>query len=183
FKLYAQALNQESQAQDILDEWQQRLDTFKAQLPQPAPTVSLVRFMPGITRLYYQNSFPGQIIQKAGLNRPKNQQKKGFADVISLENINIIDADIIFYFTYNETEKKGDETRNKWLSHPLWEQLEAVQNENTYAVSDSYWTTSSGVLAANKVLDDLSQYVLTQTAKRPKPAEVDFKKVTLIHSD
>jgi iron complex transport system substrate-binding protein len=159
-QLYAKAFNQEAEAEALLTDWDQRVENLKAQLGENSPTVSLVRFLPGTAKIYYEQSFPGQIVAEVGLPRPPVQQKDKFAEEIGLESIENIEADHLFYFTYNEGDNKGEEVKNQWFSHPLWQNLEVVQNQRVYEVSDAEWTSSSGILAANQVLDDLEQYLL-----------------------
>ncbi len=160
FKLYAKALDREAEAQTLLEQWDQRVASLKAQLGDQPPTVSLVRFMPGIARIYYEQSFPGQIVAEVGLSRPEVQQKNDFAAEIGLESIQDLEADHLFYFTFNETENRGEDTQNQWQNHPLWQNLAVVQNGNVYQVNDGEWTSSSGILAANQVLNDLAEHIL-----------------------
>ncbi|MBV5261432.1 iron-siderophore ABC transporter substrate-binding protein [Synechococcus moorigangaii CMS01] len=159
-KLYAKALNREADAQALLAQWDQRVASLKEQLGDQPPTVSLVRFMPGTARIYYEQSFPGQIVAEVGLRRPEVQQKNDFAAEIGLENIQDLEADHLFYFTFNEAENRGEDTQNQWQDHPLWQNLAVVQNGNVYQVNDGEWTSSSGILAANQVLDDLAEHIL-----------------------
>ncbi|NUN67237.1 iron-siderophore ABC transporter substrate-binding protein (plasmid) [Pseudanabaena biceps] len=159
-QLYAQALNQEEKATALLAAWDQKVATLKEKLGANPPTVSLLRFLPGTAKIYYQKSFPGQIVAEVGLLRPEIQRKDSFADGVGLESIQNIEADYLFYFTHNEKDNKGTETQIQWFRHPLWTKLKVVQNQNVYEVSDAEWTSSSGILAANQVLDDLSKHLL-----------------------
>jgi iron complex transport system substrate-binding protein len=163
-QLYAKALNKEAKAKALLTEWDDRVASFKAQLGDRSPTVSLVRFMPGTVKIYYQQSFPGQIVAEVGLLRPSSQQKDGFAEEISLESIAKIEADYLFYFTYNQGDQnnQGEDFKNQWFDNPLWQKLAVVQNHKIYEVSDAEWTSSSGILAAHQVLNDLSMYILKE---------------------
>lgn len=158
-KLYAQAVNKEAEAEKLLQEWEQKVATFKEKLGDNPPTVSLVRFIAGNTRLYYEQSFPGQIVAELGLKRPPAQQKNDFADEIAIENIPLLDADYLFYFTDSSQGEKGKASEEKWLNHPLWQNLEVVKNGQIYQVSDAHWTSSSGILAAHKILDDLDNFI------------------------
>ncbi|AMA10799.1 ABC transporter substrate-binding protein [Picosynechococcus sp. PCC 73109] len=163
FKLYAKALNREAEAQTLLEQWDQRVANLKEQLGDQPPTVSLVRFMPGTARIYYEQSFPGQIVAEVGLRRPEVQQKNDFAAEIGLESIQDLEADHLFYFTFNETENRGEDTQNQWQDHPLWQNLAVVENGNVYQVNDGEWTSSSGILAAHQVLNDLAKHILDET--------------------
>lgn len=159
-KLYAEALNKSEKATALLTEWDQRVTKLKEKLGENPPTVSLVRFLPGTAKIYYQESFPGKIVAEVGLPRPTVQQKESFAEEIGLESIQNVEADHLFYFTHNEGNNKGTEIQSQWFSHPLWAKLNVVQNKNVYEVSDAEWTSSGGIIAANQVLDDISEHLL-----------------------
>lgn len=158
-QLYGKALNREAEATKLLTDWDQRVATLKDKLGDNPPTVSLVRFLPGTAKIYYEQSFPGQIVAEVGLPRPPVQQKDEFAEEIGLESVANLEADHLFYFIHNEGDNKGEEVKSQWFSHPLWQKLEVVQNQQVHEVSDAEWTSSSGILAANQVLDDLEKYL------------------------
>lgn len=53
----------------------------------------------------------------------------------------------------------------RWTSHPLWQQLDAVTNERVFEVDAVNWIMGGGILAANAMLDDLyAHYGLTPSA-------------------
>lgn len=161
-ELYAKAVNREAEAQLLITEWDKRIAEFKEKVASNPSTISLVRFLPGATRIYLSESFPGQLVEEAGLVRPETQQKEDFAQEIGIESIDDLNADYLFYFTFDNEEQSGSETESEWLKHPLWQNLEVVKEGRAYAVSDAEWTSSSGIISANLVLDDLSEYVLSQ---------------------
>ena len=43
---------------------------------------------------------------------------------------------------------------------PLWKNLDAVKKGNAYEVNDAFWNTAGGVIAANKMLDDIEKIML-----------------------
>lgn len=64
---------------------------------------------------------------------------------------------MIFYYTY-APEEDGDESQKaqeEWTSSQLWQNLDAVQAGNAHQVSDAIWNTAGGVIAANRMLDDI----------------------------
>jgi iron complex transport system substrate-binding protein len=163
FRLYAEALNREAEAEAVLEKWEQRVADFRAKMgDRLTQEVSLVRFLPDAVRVYYKDSFPGQVLADVGLSRPTSQDKNGFADEISIEQIASVEGDILFYFTFANGDRseidKATAVEQQWLNHPLWQNLEVVQSDNAYAVSDVIWTTAGGVQAANLLLDDLYTY-------------------------
>lgn len=160
-RLYGQALDREAEAEQLLNDWDTRVAQMRQKLSAKDLTISLVRFMPRGARIYLQNSFPGQILQAVGLERPASQANHGFAEHVSFEQIPQMEADALFYFIY--TGDSGDQTpgsiTNPWLNHPLWQQLEVVQSGKAYAVSDVVWTTAGGIQAAHLLLDDLERHL------------------------
>lgn len=160
-RLYGQALNRDAEAKTLLAEWDARVAQLRQQFIERDIQVSLVRFLPGAARVYLNDSFPGQIVQEVGLQRPASQIEAGFAQKVSFEQIPQMEADALFYFTYTgENDGQAPSTvTNPWLSHPLWQQLEVVQAGNAYAVSDAVWTTAGGIQAAHLLLDDLEQHL------------------------
>ncbi len=160
-RLYAQALNKEARGEQVLANWHQRLADFQSKMGDRLNTkVSLVRFMPGKARIYYHDSFPGQILVEAGLQRPDTQDKAGNHSEVSLEQIGQLDGDIILYFTAEKSDGDATELEKVWLNHPLWQTLKAVQKNQVYQVSDVHWNAAQGVQAANLALDDLYKHLL-----------------------
>ncbi|WP_430687840.1 ABC transporter substrate-binding protein [Leptolyngbya sp. AN02str] len=158
-RLYGKALNREVEAEKLLTDWDRRVANLQQQLANRNLQVSLVRFLPGAARVYLKDSFPGQILQEVGLQRPPLQSGDGFAQEVSFEQIPAMEADALFYFTYTGDGNNQDLTNvaEPWLNHPLWKQLSVVQLGNAHAVSDVVWTTAGGVQAANLLLDDLEK--------------------------
>ncbi|MGB3309053.1 MAG: iron-siderophore ABC transporter substrate-binding protein [Nodosilinea sp.] len=160
-RLYGQALNRDAEAEKLLADWDTRVAQLRQRFTGRDIQVSLVRFLPGAARVYLNDSFPGQIVQEVGLQRPPSQAEAGFAQEVSFEQIPQMEADALFYFTYTgENDGQAPSTvTNPWLSHPLWQQLAVVQAGNAHAVSDAVWTTAGGIQAAHLLLDDLEQYL------------------------
>ena len=163
FALYSQALNREEEAQEIMDNWEQRVAEFKEKMgDKPNQKVSLVRFLPGKVRIYYEDNFAGRILEEVGLQRPEFQQKDKFADEVTFESIPEMDGDVIFYMAFNPEDGESKEIAKQWTNHPLWNSLDAVKNNRVYQVNDVYWNTGAGVQAANRMLDDLYKYLLNE---------------------
>lgn len=163
FILYAKALNQEAKAQQMIDRWNQRVIDFQAKIGDKlSEEISVVRFLPGQARIYHQDNFAGRILQEIGFKRPASQQQDKFADEVSLENISQIDGDIIFYMTFDPQNDESNKQVEKWTQNPLWQSLTASKNNQVYQVNDVYWNTGAGIQAANKMLDDLYEYLLAK---------------------
>ena len=160
FNLYAKAADKEEKAQQLIAQWDRRVKDFQTKIGDKLnKEVSIVRFLPGQARIYHRDNFAGKILTEIGFKRPPSQQQNKFADEITLENISQMDGDIIFYMTFDPQSDRALQQTQKWLKHPLWKSLQATRNKQVYQVNDVYWNTGGGIQAANKMLDDLYQYL------------------------
>lgn len=166
FKLYAKALNREEEGQKVIDDFESRITTLKKSLGDKLnQEVSVVRFMAGMTRVYYTDTFSGVIFDKLGLKHSSSVQELFkdnpddlFVREVGKEIIPQLDADILFYFTYAPPgETEAPKTEEEWTNDSLWKNLEVVKAGKAYKVDDAIWNTAGGVIAANLLLDDLEK--------------------------
>ena len=158
FLLDANALNKSAEAETILREYDERAANLGKQLSTPPSEieVSMVRFIPDQIRLYQQGSFIGTVLRDVGFARPASQQltDKTFVEG-NKEQIADMDGDVLFLASYGAAEKTG---LAAFKDDPLFKQLSAVQQGKAFEVSDDHWMLGIGVVAANRVLDDLEGY-------------------------
>lgn len=167
FSLYAKAINREEKGKEVLGQYNEKVANLKEKLGDKAnQEVSVVRFMAGITRIYYTDSFSGVIFDELGFKRAKQQEKLFTAEnklgnlavEVGKEAIPEMDADALFYFTYAPAgDNKAIATEKEWVNDPLWKNLNAVKNGKAYQVDDAIWNTAGGVKAANLMLDDIEK--------------------------
>lgn len=155
FMLAADALNKTAEGEKLMQDYQGRIAELQAKLGDRTSqtTVSVVRFLPDQLRLYQKGSFIGTVLDDVGFARPPSQSKTDETWLEgNKERITDLDGDVMFVTTYGPADKTPlDSFRND----PLWSQLEVVQQGNVHDVSDDHWMLGIGVLAANRVLDDL----------------------------
>jgi len=161
FQETATALGKTDRAEVLMNQYFQRIEEFKQKMGDRLQNiqVSLVLFRSDHAQLYLKDVFPGQILQDAGLSRPPSQDKTGSGARISLETIPQMDGDVIFLMAGAEAGSVSLIEQMK--RHPLWSQLQAVQQNRVYQVSDEYWI-GGNILAANRILDDLFQYLVEE---------------------
>ncbi|MGD6804667.1 ABC transporter substrate-binding protein [Rossellomorea aquimaris] len=164
FELYSKALNKEEKGQEVIAEYDQRIEDLKAELGDKLEMeVSMVRFMPTDVRIYHKDSFSGVILDQLGLARPEGQDVEDFAETgVTKERIPAMDGDILFYFAYETGDGEGNKVAEEWINDPLFQKLEVAQEGNVHEVSDPIWNTAGGVMAANLMLDDIEKYFLEQ---------------------
>ncbi|WP_224723820.1 ABC transporter substrate-binding protein [Paenibacillus vietnamensis] len=158
FKLYAEALGKSEEGDKVIANYDSRTADFKAKAGDKLnQKVSVVRFMAGKTRIYLEDTFTGLAFSKLGITRPDSQQnyKDTFVEEITKERLPEVDADLLFYFTYETGDGKGTEMEQEMLKDPLWQSLSAVKNGKAIKVDDAIWNTAGGVIAANLMLDEL----------------------------
>nr|WP_128894376.1 iron-siderophore ABC transporter substrate-binding protein [Longirhabdus pacifica] len=154
--LYAEAVGQKEMGEEVIAAYFERIEDFKSKAgDQLDKEVSIVRFLPGTARMYQKQSFSGVILEQIGFARPASQDVDDFMVEVSKESIPNMDAEMLFYFTYDAGDGTGNQTEAEWLADPLWNNLEVVKAGNAYKVSDAIWNTAGGVLAANEMLDEL----------------------------
>ncbi|AFZ30821.1 periplasmic binding protein [Gloeocapsa sp. PCC 7428] len=165
-KKYAEALGKTAEAEKILVDYNARLAEFKAKMGDRLnqTEVSFIRvYSDGVPSFYLKSSFGGSILEDAGLKRPPAQDiepKGANQQRIDKEVISILDADIMFVWTYGYTSAIAQEAQTalkRLKTDPFWLSLNVVRQNRVYEVPSSYWA-GFGPLAANLVIDDLFKY-------------------------
>ncbi|MGN7456607.1 ABC transporter substrate-binding protein [Paenibacillus pasadenensis] len=158
FALYAEALNKKDEGDKLIADFDARIEDFKGKAGDKLnETVSMVRFMAGKTRVYHTDTFSGIIFDQIGIarNEMTKTSKETFVDEITKERLPEVEADRLFYFTYDTGDGKGSATEQEWTSDPLWKSLKVVSEGQAKRVDDAVWNTAGGILAANLMLDEL----------------------------
>ncbi|MDI5936611.1 ABC transporter substrate-binding protein [Halomonas kalidii] len=157
-ELIGEATGRQTRARALLDAWQSRVVDFRCRAaaalgdawPQSA---SVVSFRGDHARLYY-DGFARRILDQLGLRRPAGQDGPGWGiKLVSRESLPAMDADTIFVFMRDDPAVA--ELHRDWTSHPLWQSLEAVERGRVYRVDPVLWSMGAGILAANRLLDEL----------------------------
>lgn len=156
--LIAEAIGQPEKGEVLLAEYQDRAQALAERLENPQDIeVSVVRVLPNGLRLYQNDTFIGEILKDVGLSRPTSQDEDDLWLQISRERMELADGDVIFVWTLGS---EAETTLKRLEDDPLWAKLDAVQGGKVYEVP-GYWI-GRGPIAANKVLDDLSTYLLEE---------------------
>ncbi|MFG2029569.1 ABC transporter substrate-binding protein [Streptomyces sp. NPDC048825] len=157
YLLNAAALDKTAEAKAKLDAYEKKAKALGDELGADKPTVTMLRYMPGMIRLYAKASFIGTLLDDVGIPRPENQQINDLAVEISPEKIDEADADWVFTGVYGDAKKTD---RASAEDNPLWKKLGAVENGQAKDVPDETWYLGLGVTAADEVLDDLRGYLV-----------------------
>lgn len=174
--MVANATGREAQANELLQLWSDRVADFRQQIaarlgsewPQK---VAVVRFKSDHVRIY-TSGFAGSILDELGFAQPDTLQSQSWGmKLSSTENIPVLDANALFILLEPDDPAIADNYQH-WASHPLWQQLSAVQSGRVFEVDPVSWMMGGGVLAANAMLDDLySHYGLACHTPLPNRGE------------
>jgi iron complex transport system substrate-binding protein len=154
FLLVADALGRTQQAQQILDTFQSDAAQLGKSLGKPV-TVSFLRLNGDRLRIFGVASFTGSIAEDAGLGRPKSQQFDDTSQDISNEQLDLADADWLFYGVQDAATKSSALTEA-----PLWPTLSAVAGGTAVPVDDDTFYLNTGPTAARDVLSTLQRHLL-----------------------
>ncbi|MEP0746902.1 MULTISPECIES: iron-siderophore ABC transporter substrate-binding protein [unclassified Coleofasciculus] len=173
-RTFAEALGKTPEAEKLLRNYNQRVETFKEQMGDRFSQiqVSVVNFWADQVRIYMKRSFSGLILNDIGMLRPSAQNKDKNSENLSLELIPKMEGDAIFLVLGEGKESK----LNQFTNHPLWFQLNAVKQGKVYQVNSDAWISSWGIIGANRVLDDLFKYLVTEKSSKGK----EFPKVAAL---
>jgi iron complex transport system substrate-binding protein len=151
----AKLLDREAKAEEVLNQYQKRIDELKKRLGNQLQQLE-------IAVIFYRDDIIYTISDRAtlvpvvfneiGLRYKFLSRDGDLEPPISIEVMSDYDADVLFIV--NVAEKPS----SFYFQHPIFSQLKAVKNNQTYLVEQETWS-AEGMLGANKLLDDLFQYL------------------------
>jgi iron complex transport system substrate-binding protein len=161
FTLYAEALNKVDAGKEAMDKYDSHVLEIKEKLAEKqSMEVSIVRFLPGVVRIYQKDTFAGTILSDLGVARPASQDKDQFMEVITEEQMDFMDGDVMFYFNADYDEKKGGtKMQEEWMTSPLYGNLNVAKQDAAFKVDEIIWNLSGGIKSANLLLEDFLSYM------------------------
>lgn len=173
FAFTASVLGKTKTAQQVMDNYYARLAQFKAKMGDRLNTtlVSVAELRTDALWLWAKASFSGVILKDAGVARPYSQTLDSQATLslgggpagyaLSKELLRELDGDILFLVSEDALGTRDLHPMLEQLkAEPLWSKLKVVQQEKVHEVG-FYWV-QFGPLAANRMIDDLEQYLVKQ---------------------
>jgi iron complex transport system substrate-binding protein len=152
--LTGEALGRAADADALVADFEARAAAVGAAIGATGQTASIVRFIPGQTRLYGPTTFSGSVLTQVGFDLgDKGYDPAVGMALLSAEQLEMVDADVIFATTFaGEGSARPD-------FEALWANLPAVAEGRQFDVEDSTWMSGIGVLGANEILDDLEAWL------------------------
>ena len=158
---YGQALNKPDAAKAAVAKIDARIAELKGRI-EPGQVASVVRWSPQGAGVMSQHLFVGQLLGELGFKgtaMAEELTKRPHSDPLSLENLSRIDGDWLFLATLNADGSKALEQARQ---QPAFARLKAVSSGHAVSVDGQIWSSGSGPLAAQVVLDDVEKAISTQ---------------------
>ncbi|SFT99530.1 iron complex transport system substrate-binding protein [Geodermatophilus amargosae] len=154
---YAEALGADDELTAALDDVTSRAEAI-AEEGSLDGTATVLRWMANGPVLMNAALMPGSLLQSAGAGPVEAAQlgDRPHSDPLSLENLAQVDADRLFLAAFGAD---GTGALEAARSQPAFTQLEAVQEGATTEVNGSVWSSASGPIAADLVMDDIEAAV------------------------
>lgn len=170
FTTVAAALGREAQGERVLADYAANVTATKAKLaPVADDTFSIVRWQGTAPALILKELPAGQALTDLGLKRPAAQDTfgRGHSEPVSLENLQQIDADHLFFGTLGGSSvsnpdaggSAGVDGAKQALAAaekvPGFTSLRAYRSDHIVLVDGSAWTSTGGPLLMNRLVDDV----------------------------
>lgn len=174
-------VNRVDEAGSFMAAYDAETKALAASLPADVQEASIVRWNPDGPVVMLPNAFSSQVLNDISLGRPAAQSELAgshpvHSDPISMETIEVIDANIIFAGGLNPD---GQAALEEMLANPLMQALSAVQADRFVLVDGLVWGSVGGPLAAKQVLADVARGAADSTTAMAVEGTVDVNE--LVH--
>lgn len=161
-RLFGEALGREEALDSAITEVEERASALAGAIAEAGEggSANLVRWMPQGPLVMSDALFStgmlaavGLEVTDAGLVNPDGAH----SDPLSLENLSRLEGDWLFLATLNE---EGDQALDAARQSVAFARLPMVENDRVVPVDGQLWTSASGPLAAQAILDDIEAALL-----------------------
>lgn len=158
-RLFAAALNREEAGEAAITRVENRIrelsELLDASLPQDQREAALVRWMPQGPLMMTSGLFSATLLEAVGFRMEDAgivKPGRPHSNPLSLENLNLIDQHWLFLATLNADGKEALDAARK---SPAFERLRASRENRVLTVNGQLWTSASGPIAAETILNEL----------------------------
>ncbi len=170
FATVAQALNKESRGAEVLAEYEAAVAAARPQLARyRRDTFSIVRWQGNSASLILKELPAGMALSDLGLRRPPTQDRtgRGHSEPVSLENLDQIDADHVFFGTLGGSSSghrsAGGSSDVSGATQALaaarrtpgFTDLVAFRTDQIIPVDGSLWTSTGGPLLMQGLVENV----------------------------
>jgi len=154
-RLFAEALGREDAVNDAIEAVENRSQSLAQRQPDGETTATLARWMANGPLVMSTELFSTGLLAACGFDVQDGGVVKAgrpHSDSLSLENLSSIDSDWLFLATLNAD---GEAALESARQSPAFERLNVVRQNHVVTVDGQLWTSASGPIAAERILDDI----------------------------
>jgi iron complex transport system substrate-binding protein len=167
----ADALNATAKASAVIAAYDKQAAAARKELAgrYAGKTFSIVRWQGGSASLILEELPAGIALTDLGLARPKDQDRRGrgHSEPVSLENLQQIDADYLFFGTLGGSSvgnaqaggaadsSAADQALHEAEQVPGFTQLTAYKDKHIIPVDGSLWTSTGGPILMDRIVDSV----------------------------
>ncbi|WP_376717164.1 ABC transporter substrate-binding protein [Halomonas piscis] len=161
-RLFGEALGREEALEKAITRVEERAAAVAEAVEEAGVggSANLVRWMPQGPLVMSDALFSSAMLAAAGLEVTDAglvNQGGVHSDPLSLENLSRLEGDWLFLATLNE---EGDQALKAARKSPAFARLPVVKSDRVVPVDGQLWTSASGPLAAQAILDDIEAALL-----------------------
>ncbi|WP_194814854.1 ABC transporter substrate-binding protein [Nocardia sp. XZ_19_385] len=146
---YASGLGRATAAEQALADYRVEAANTGNEIAANQSQASVVRFTSGTVQIQGTDSFAGQVLADAGVQRPTAQRAASFD--VPLADLEPVEGDVVYVMFDG---KDGKTFGEKTLRSDEFKDLSAATDKRVFAAEDSVWH-GNGVTAARALLTDL----------------------------
>ncbi|KPQ28582.1 MAG: iron complex transport system substrate-binding protein [Marinobacter excellens HL-55] len=158
-RLFGRALGRDEAAETVIEDVKARIAEVAALVEKTVPEdqrdATLVRWMPQGPLVMAEGLFSVTLLQAVGFQVTDNGlvgDSRPHSQPLSLENLVRMDQNWVFLATLNADGQQALEAARQT---PAFNRLKANGQDRVVAVNGQLWTSATGPLAANAILDDI----------------------------
>lgn len=162
-----EAVGKPDEVADSLADYQARAEDLAGQLADAGRAdepVSLLNIRALDDLRVYTRSCSAAVLGDLGLSMHLDEETEegGNSVNLSIERLTDADAATMFYFvgSAGTNPEDAEAAYDEVSQHPLWERLEAVENDRAHSVDAGWWFDCGSVQAADKILADVTDTML-----------------------
>ncbi|WP_429842548.1 ABC transporter substrate-binding protein [Brevibacillus sp. FIR094] len=148
FATIGEALNKQKEAEQRLIKHKEIIEEFKKKVTAgDSRNVMLGVFRADSLSAHGSKSFDGELLEMIGIKNAIQDAPEPTVK-ISLEQMVQWDPDVIFL------AEADDALLNEWKQNPLWNNINAVKNQEVHKVNRDLWTRYRGLKSAERIVEE-----------------------------
>lgn len=162
--ILGQVTDQKSKAQQVIDTYNQNINTAKAELTPIDRRNILLLSMTGLDYIgiFNNETFAGKILEDLGFELivPNQLIATHGEIVISLETLPQFNPDLIIVMASGDSSV--DQVKQVWESNSILRSLSTYRNNQVYFVDYQLWSRIQGAIAAELVIEQVREMLLSK---------------------